>query len=69
MLYQKFTGDALGRYARRSTADQPLDPQFDAFNVGACEGIFEDVISGAKTDRPGLSEALDHLRSGGSLIV
>ena len=56
-------------YARISTTDQSLAPQIDALKVAGCREIFEDCVSGAKTDRPGLNEALDHLRSGDMLIV
>ena len=56
-------------YARISTADQSLAPQIDALKAAGCGEIFEDCVSGAKTDRPGLNEALDHLRSGDMLIV
>lgn len=34
-----------------------------------CEKIFRDKVSGAKTERPGLGEALDFLRKGDSLVV
>ena len=56
-------------YARISTAEQSLAPQIDALKAAGCNEIFEDCVSGAKTDRPGLNEALDHLRSGDTLIV
>ncbi len=56
-------------YVRISTADQSLAPQIDALKAAGCGEIFEDCASGAKTDRPGLNEALDHLRAGGTLIV
>ncbi|MBM1818110.1 recombinase family protein [Sulfitobacter pseudonitzschiae] len=56
-------------YARISTADQSLAPQIDALKAAGCGEIFEDCVSGAKTDRPGLNQALDHLRSGDTLIV
>jgi DNA invertase Pin-like site-specific DNA recombinase len=56
-------------YARISTADQSLAPQIDALEAAGCGEIFEDCVSGAKMDRPGLNEALDHLRSGDTLIV
>ena len=56
-------------YARISMADQSLAPQIDALKAAGCVEIFEDCVSGAKTDRPGLNEALDHLRSGDTLIV
>jgi DNA invertase Pin-like site-specific DNA recombinase len=56
-------------YARISTADQSLAPQIDALTAAGCKEIFKDCVSGAKTDRPGLNEALDHLRSGDTLVV
>ena len=56
-------------YARISTADQSLAPQIDALKAAGCGEIFEDCVSGAKTDRPGLNQTLDHLRSGDTLIV
>lgn len=56
-------------YARISTADQSLAPQIDALKAAGCGEIFEDCVSGAKTDRLGLNQALDHLRSGDTLIV
>lgn len=56
-------------YARVSTDDQNLDLQTDALTAAGCEKIFRDEISGAKTERPGLSEALDFLRPGDTLVV
>ena len=55
-------------YARVSTDDQTLDLQRDALTAEGCERIFEDKASGAG-DRPGLRDALDHLRSGDTLVV
>ena len=49
---------ALIGYARISTGDQKLALQHDALNAAGCERIFDDHASGAKTDRPGLAEAL-----------
>ena len=56
-------------YARISTAEQSLAPQIDALKAAGCDEIFEDCVSGAKMDRPGLNEALYHLRSGDTLVV
>jgi DNA invertase Pin-like site-specific DNA recombinase len=56
-------------YARISTFDQNLDLQKDALKKAGCEKIFVDQASGAKTDRPGLSELLEKLRSGDTLVV
>lgn len=56
-------------YARVSTDDQKLDLQLDALDQAGCARIFQDTLSGAKADRPGLAQALDHLREGDTLIV
>jgi len=56
-------------YARISTYDQNLSLQMDALKKADCEKIFHDRISGAKTKRPGLNEALAYLRDGDVLVV
>lgn len=56
-------------YARVSTNDQKLEPQIDTLKAAGCETVFEDVISGAKADRPGLNDALAFLRKGDTLVV
>jgi len=56
-------------YARVSTHDQNLDLQKDALKKAGCEKFCHDKVSGAKTKRPGLQEALDYLREGDSLVV
>src|SRR3954447_6780538 len=56
-------------YARISTQDQNLDLQRDALQKAGCEQIFTDRVSGTKASRPGLSEALSHLRAGDTLVV
>ncbi len=60
---------ALIGYARVSTTEQKLEPQIDALQAAGCGTVFEDVISGAKADRPGLNEALAFLRKGDTLVV
>lgn len=56
-------------YARVSTADQNLDLQKDALNAAGCERILTDTASGAKTERPGLNDALKECRAGDTLVV
>ncbi len=56
-------------YARVSTDDQTLALQLDALQEVGCETVFRDTISGAKTERPGLTKALEHVRSGDMLVV
>jgi DNA invertase Pin-like site-specific DNA recombinase len=56
-------------YARVSTIDQNLDLQIDALRTAGCERIFSDRTSGARTDRPGLREALAFARDGDLLVV
>jgi len=56
-------------YARVSTQDQTLALQQDALHQAGCDRIFTDAASGAKTDRPGLDEAIAYARSGDTLVV
>src|SRR3712207_5837489 len=56
-------------YARVSTHDQTLALQKDALQKAGCKKIFSDQVSGTKTERKGLSEALSHLRTGDTLVV
>jgi DNA invertase Pin-like site-specific DNA recombinase len=56
-------------YARVSTQDQTLDLQTDALTRAGCAKLFTDTTSGSKSERPGLQEALNHLRAGYTLVV
>ena len=56
-------------YARVSTSDQRLDLQQDALRGVGCERIFTDIVRGAKTERLGLTAALDACRAGDILVV
>src|SRR5689334_10651558 len=56
-------------YARVSTIEQTLDLQQDALRQAGCEQVFTDRISGAKSERPGLTQALEFGRSGDILVV
>jgi len=55
--------------ARVSSDDQKMDLQRDALTAAGCEKVFTNTASGAKTERPGLSDALAFARKGGSLVV
>lgn len=61
-------GHLLG-YARVSTADQDPALQLDALTAAGCFRTFTDTASGADQSRPQLSEVLDHLRPGDTLVV
>ena len=67
--FQRPTYQYADRYARVSTEDQNLDLQRDALTAAGCERIFEDKASGLRDDRPGLTEALSHLRRGDCLVI
>ena len=57
-------------YARVSTNDQNLDLQIDALKDVSCEKIFTDQgVSGAKVERPGLDQALAHIRKKDVLVI
>src|SRR5215211_9088159 len=56
-------------YARVSTLDQTLALQQDALTVAGCEQLYTDTVSGSVTERPGLTQALSHLRPGDTLVV
>jgi len=60
---------ALIGYARVSTADQTLALQHDALRSAGCDHVFEDRASGAKADRPGLTEAIAYVWRGDTVVV
>src|ERR671915_955554 len=60
---------ALIGYARVSTTEQHLHLQQDALSAAGCLKIFIDTISGTKSERKGLTEALDYVRGGDTLVV
>ena len=66
---QSKMGRKIG-YARVSTSDQKLEVQIDALEKAGCEAVFTDHgLSGARADRPALTEALASLKEGDELIV
>lgn len=56
-------------YARVSTSDQNLDLQLDQLRHAGCEQIFQEKISGAKSERPVLSSLLEQMRAGDVLVI
>jgi DNA invertase Pin-like site-specific DNA recombinase len=56
-------------YVRVSTLDQRLDLQQDALRRAGCARIFTDTVSGAKTERLGLTAALEACRAGDILVI
>ena len=57
------------RYARVSTVGQSLEAQIEQLNEHGCERIFQEKISGARTDRPQLAKLLAWLEAGDILVV
>ena len=56
-------------YARVSTQDQNLDRQRDQLRQDGCDRIYEEKVSGARSDRPELWRMLDALRKGDVVVV
>src|SRR5215208_172222 len=56
-------------YARVSTKDQDLFMQTMALEEAGCEKIYEEVVSGAKAERPKLNNLIKQLRPGDVLII
>ena len=56
-------------YARVSTQDQNLDRQMDNLRAAGCERIFNEKMTGTKSDRPELKTMLLTLRSGDILVI
>lgn len=56
-------------YSRVSTDLQSLELQTQALEKANCDRIFSDKMSGTRSDRPGLHEAMSHLREGDTLVV
>jgi len=56
-------------YTRVSTNQQNIDLQIKALKDAGCEKIYQDKISGNKTEKVGLDNALEILREGDTFIV
>ena len=57
-------GDMIFGYARVSTDGQSVDAQARQLAEAGCEKVFQEVASGAKTDRAQLRRMLDQLATG-----
>jgi len=56
-------------YTRVTTTDETLELQTDALSEAGCEKLYTDIASGARTQRPGLDEAISFCRKGDTLVV
>lgn len=56
-------------YARISTSGQTLDVQLDQLVAADCDLIFQETMSGARSDRPELAMALATLGEGDTFVV
>jgi len=56
-------------YARVSTQGQQVDLQMDALQKAGCELIFQEIVSGAKADRPELAKMRAQLRQGDTVCI
>jgi DNA invertase Pin-like site-specific DNA recombinase len=56
-------------YARVSTDEQELALQRDALQAAGCERVFEEVASGALSERLELGACIEYLRAGDTLVV
>src|SRR5215475_10984609 len=60
---------AVYGYARVSTRDQDLAGQRAELMGAGCAKVFQEKVSGAKTDRPELAKVLRRLEPGDVLVV
>ncbi len=56
-------------YTRVSTHDQNLALQREALEQARCEKIYADSLSAVRAERPGLTQTLDALRAGDTLVI
>ncbi len=60
---------AIVGYARVSTVGQSLDVQLEQLKNAGVEKIFQEKISGVKTDRLQLQALMDYVREGDTVLV
>ncbi len=63
------TPSRLIGYARASTIGQTLDVQLDQLRAAGCRTIFQEKVSGAKSDRKELARMLKGLQPGDVVVV
>ena len=51
-------------YAQVSTQEQSLALQRDALRKAGCQQVYEEIISGARVERPVLQQMLTRVREG-----
>lgn len=56
-------------YARVSTTDQNLEVQLDELKTHGCERVFTDKATGTNTARAGLTDMMEFVREGDTLVV
>ncbi len=56
-------------YVRVSTKEQSFDLQIDALQQAGCDQLYREVVSGARTERPGLDQVVDRLCAGDVLVI
>ena len=56
-------------YARVSSTGQKLDIQLDKLKEAGCEKVFREKITGVDQNRPALTECLNYLREGDTLVI
>jgi DNA invertase Pin-like site-specific DNA recombinase len=67
--FREYGGIMYIGYMRVSTQDQNLDLQDAALTKAGCDKVFSDKLSGSRAERPGLTQTLETLRKGDTLVV
>jgi DNA invertase Pin-like site-specific DNA recombinase len=60
---------AIVGYIRVSTHEQNLDLQIEAMEKHGYDMLYQEMVSGAKADRPEFEKCLNYLRKGDTLVV
>lgn len=56
-------------YAYSTEIEQTLEQQIKRLQESGCERIYQEMLSGVRTERPKLKKCLDNLRAGDTFIV